>query len=391
MLGPSWAKRAVRVTAAVVALALAYVAGAGSMWLAHPGDTDGHRSVVDEAEQRIANDAATPVSHAALERAAVQGMLSALDDQWSAYYAPADFTRFEQVLSGAYTGVGVWIRRDGGGLLRVISVEAASPASRGGMRSGDVLVSVAGRSATGRSVADVVTALRGDAGTMVTVVVRRSGRDVTLNLRRASLATDDVSATMLAPGVERLRVAAFTRGVGRWVRSRVVEAQARHLRGVVLDLRGDPGGLFDEAVATASAFLDGGPVVSYQQRGRAPQSVDASRGGVTGLPLVVLVDGGTASAAEIVAGALQDRGRAVLIGSRTFGKGSVQAPSELSDGSALELTVGHYLTPSGRSLDGVGILPDVELSADTPASVVVERAVEVLSGLTADAGSSGRG
>jgi carboxyl-terminal processing protease len=171
----------------------------------------------------------------------------------------------------------------------------------------------------------------------------------------------------------------------------VQEAQARHLRGVVLDLRGNPGGLFDEAVATASAFLDGGPVVSYEQRGRSRQVVDATTGGVVGLPLVVLVDGGTASAAEIVAGALQDRGRAVLIGSRTFGKGSVQAPSQLSDGSALELTVGHYLTPSGRSLDGVGIVPDLEMPHATAANTVVERAVEVLSGLTADAGSSGRG
>jgi carboxyl-terminal processing protease len=175
------------------------------------------------------------------------------------------------------------------------------------------------------------------------------------------------------------------------MKGRVADAERRHLRGLVLDLRGDPGGLLDEAVETGSAFLASGPVVTYEQRGHTKQVLNASGGGNVGIPLVVLVDGGTASAAEIVAGALQDRGRAVLIGSRTFGKGSVQAPSQLSDGSALELTVGHYLTPSGRSLDGVGIVPDLEMPASTPAGVIVERAVEVLSGLTADAGSSGRG
>jgi carboxyl-terminal processing protease len=225
----------------------------------------------------------------------------------------------------------------------------------------------------------------------VTLTVQRGVRDLTFHLRRATVDTDDVSASLVGGDVQVLRVAAFTRGVGRWVRARVVAAESRHLRGVILDLRGDPGGLLDEAVETSSAFLDGGPVVSYEQRGHSPQVLDASRGGVTGIPLVVLVDGGTASAAEIVAGALQDRGRAVLIGSRTFGKGSVQAPSQLSDGSALELTVGHYLTPSGRSLDGVGIEPDLEMPSGTASSVVLQRAVEVLSGLTADAGSSGRG
>ena len=372
-------------------VAAAYGAGVGSGWAAHPGARGHATSVVDEAEQRIAAQAAHPLSEQQLDRAAVQGMLAALDDQWSAYYAPADFTRFEQVLSGSYTGVGIWVRRDSGGALRVISVDPSSPASGAGLRDGDVLVAVGGSSTHGRSVADVVSALRGAAGTYVTVVAQRGDRDFTVRLRRVSLSTDDVSASMVSDGVERLRISAFTRGVGRWVRARVNDAQSRHLRGIVLDLRDDPGGLLDEAVETASAFLNGGPVVSYVQRGQARQELDALTDGDTGTPLVVLVDGGTASAAEVVAAALQDRGRAVLLGTRTFGKASVQAPTQLSDGSALELTVGHYLTPSGRSLDGVGVTPDVEVPASAGSGVLLQRAVEVLSGLTADAGSSGRG
>jgi carboxyl-terminal processing protease len=291
----------------------------------------------------------------------------------------------------AAAGVGVWVHRTPSGSLQVLSVERRSPAARAGLRRGDTLVEVAGRPVAGRSVADVVSQLRGDVGSVVTLQVRRTQTLLTMHLRRASVADDDVAAQMVTPTVERLRVAAFTRGVGRWVRQQVAAARGKHVTGLILDLRDDPGGLLDEAVETASVFLDGGPVVSYAQRGAAPRVLDALGHGDIGIPLVVLVDGGTASAAEIVAGALQDRGRAVLIGSQTFGKGSVQAPSRLSDGSALELTVGHYLTPAGRSLDGVGLQPDVAVPPRAPASVLQGRAIQVLSGLTADAGSSGRG
>jgi carboxyl-terminal processing protease len=386
-------RRVLILTAATGALLLAYGAGAATVLLSSSGSSTSHRhdSVLDQAEHRISTQAVDPVSNAALERAAVEGMLRALDDRWSAYYAAGDFARFQQVLAGSYSGVGVWVHRAPDGSLRVLSVQPHSPASAAGLRAGDMLVTVAGQPAAGRSVADVVSDLRGNAGSTVTVQYRRGAELMTARLRRANVRDDDVSANMITPSIERLRVAAFTRGVGRWVRDQVARARHRQVQGLVLDLRDDPGGLLDEAVETASAFLDGGPVVSYEQRNSQPQVLRALGQGDTGIPLVVLVDGGTASAAEIVAAALQDRGRAVLIGSRTFGKGSVQAPSRLSDGSALELTVGHYLTPSGRSLDGVGVEPDVEVPPDAAVGVMEQRAIEVLSGLTADAGSSGRG
>jgi carboxyl-terminal processing protease len=275
-------------------------------------------------------------------------------------------------------------------VLRIESVQNGSPAAAAGLRAGDVLLAVAGLPVAGRTVADVADALWGRPGTSVTVRVEHNGHAVTHVLSRATIHNGDVSATRIVPGVERLRIAMFTRGVGQWVRARVRAAERDHLHGIVLDLRDNPGGLLDEAVRTASALLDRGTVATYVQRGSAPVPLLARGGrGNTGIPLVVLVNGGTASAAEIVAGALQDRGRAVIVGSQTFGKGSVQAPDRLSDGSNIELTVGHYLTPDGRAVDGVGIMPDVAVGAELPQSVLFERAVQVLSGLTADAGGAG--
>ncbi len=158
---------------------------------------------------------------------------------------------------------------------------------------------------------------------------------------------------------------------------------ATYAGGVVLDLRGNPGGLLDEAVEVASAFLDGGPVVSYEQRDAPDRVLDALGQGNTTVPVVVLVDGGTASAAEVVAAALQDRNRAVVVGSRTYGKGSVQEPIVLPDGSAIEFTIGRYLTPAGRVIDGRGIEPDVLVDATSTPEVAEQRALEVLRGLTA--------
>lgn len=201
----------------------------------------------------------------------------------------------------------------------------------------------------------------------------------------------DVIVGSSTGGVARIRVTAFTRGVGRQVREAVTAARRDHAGGVLLDLRGDPGGLLDEAVETASAFLDRGPVVSYQRRDEPPRRLDAPGHGETTLPLIVLVDGGTASAAEVVAAALQDRDRAVIVGSQTFGKGSVQAPTLLSDGSALELTVGRYLTANGRSLEGVGVQPDIEVRHGADPRLAEQRAVEVLAGLVADAAAGDRG
>lgn len=387
------ASRGARIVAGVAALLAAFGAGAATVAAAGGDAARAHGdAVIDQAISTIEAHAAHPVPRSRLEHSAISGMLAALNDQWANYYDRAGYARMRQLMAGSYTGVGLWLQQTSGGALRVLSVQPGSSAHRSGVHSGDRIIAVAGAPVAGRTVAQVSDQLRGASGTEIRVTVaNRAGRIRTLVLRRSHVADNDVTTTMLSRTVERIHIAAFTAGVGARVRTLVAQAQARHLAGLVLDLRDDPGGLLDEAVETASAFLRGGPVVTYVQRGEPPRTLDVLGRGNTSIPLVVLVDGGTASAAEIVAAALQERGRAVLLGSQTFGKGTVQAPEPLANGGAVELTVGHYLTPSGRSLEGVGILPDVLIPPGTSQSIVAARALEVLSGLTADAGSSGRG
>lgn len=332
--------------------------------------------------------AGAPVDRAALNRAAAAAMadgksgkqaaeefVSRSGDRWGAVYDKKEYAEFEQALDGTYTGVGLSAGRAGENRVRVTRVQPGGPAERAGLRPGDRLVSVDGRGVDGLSVSQVVALLRGDGvpGSAVALRVERGRAAWTQTLRRARLATDPVTVRRLDDGTLLIRVAAFTKGAGTRVRDAVRAAPAG--AGVLLDLRGNAGGLVAEAAVAASAFLDGGLVATYDVEGEQ-RAVYAEGGGDTGRPLVALIDGGTMSAAELLTGALQDRGRAVTVGSRTFGKGAVQMPSALPDGSVAELTVGHYRTPAGHAVDGRGITPD--LAAGERAE---ERAKTVLSGL----------
>jgi carboxyl-terminal processing protease len=330
-----------------------------------------HRETVTDAAAEAMADGKSPME--AAERA-----VSRSGDRWGAVYSQGEYEEFEEALDGQYTGVGLWARRERDGRIEVTRVQSGSPAAAAGIRTGDRLRSVDGEKVDGRPVTEVVSLLRGDAddaaaGTKVSLGLERGTRAWSETLRRARLSTDSVTVHKLPGGVTVIKVAAFTKGVGDAVRT-AVEQTPEHA-GIVLDLRGNSGGLVTEAVTAASAFLDGGLVATYDVNG-AQRSLHADPGGDTTRPLVALVDDGTMSAAELLTGALQDRGRAVVVGSRTFGKGSIQMPSRLPDGSVAELTVGHYRTPAGHTVDGRGITPDLEVDAEA-----LERAETVLSGL----------
>jgi carboxyl-terminal processing protease len=349
-------------------------------------------SVLDEAEQRIMAQAARPVTQRQLDQAAVEGMLKALGDRWSAYYTQPGYGSFSAGLDSRYSGIGVWLRAAQDGHIYISSVQKGSPADTSGLLAGDRVLAVAGRSAAASTLGSTAVALRGESGSRVTLRLSRDGLPITVTVVRGTVASSDVDATRLKGNIDVVRIAAFTRGVGVAVRTAIqTQPGEAPLAGIVLDLRGNPGGLLTEAVEVASQFLDGGTVVSYQRRGEPVQRLDAVGTGNTTVPLVVLVDEGTASAAEVVAGALQDRNRAVLVGTRTYGKGSIQEPTTLSDGSTIELTVGTYTTPSGRSLDGVGLDPDVLVSSRAGSATAEQRAIEVIRGLVAASDTAQRG
>ncbi|MFJ6083046.1 S41 family peptidase [Streptomyces sp. NPDC092369] len=333
-----------------------------------------HHEAVAKAAADAMADGKSPME--AAERA-----VSRSGDRWGAVYSEGEYEEFEEALDGRYTGVGLWARRERDGRIEVTKVQSGSPAAAAGIRKGDRLRSVDGSYVDGRPVTEVVSLLRGDAtdaaaGTAVRLGLERGTHAWNETLRRAKLSTDSVTVERLAGGITVIRIAAFTKGSGDVVRTAVQQAPPD--AGVILDLRGNSGGLVTEAVTTASAFLDGGLVATYDVDGEQ-RALHADPGGDTTRPLVALVDGGTMSAAELLTGALQDRGRAVVVGSRTFGKGSVQMPSKLPGGGVAELTVGHYRTPSGHSVDGRGITPDLDVTSQGQAAV--ERAETVLSGL----------
>jgi carboxyl-terminal processing protease len=345
---------------------------------------DSTGSAAATREREVARAAARAMADGTSPMEAAERAVSRSGDRWGAVYSQDEYEEFQEALDGEYTGVGLSAGRGSDGRIEVTRVRPGSPAAAAGIRAGDRLRSVDGEKADDRPVTEVVALLRGDAedgdgadagaGTRVSVGLQRGTRAWTTTLRRARLSTEDVTTRRVAGRTTVIRVTAFTKDSGDLVRAAVEEAPEGD--GIVLDLRGNSGGLVTEAVSAASAFLDGGLVATYDVEGEQ-RALHAARGGDTDRPVVVLVDGGTMSAAELLTGALQDRGRAIVVGTRTFGKGSVQMPSRLPDGSVAELTVGHYRTPSGRGVDGHGITPDLETDGDA----ALTRAEHVLSGL----------
>ncbi len=296
--------------------------------------------------------------------AAVSGMVAALHDANSAFYPPDAFTQFVRRTTGEdFVGIGIVIE-DRAGQAVITEVLEDSPASESGLRGGDVILAVDGTSTTGLSLDQVSQMIRGAAETTVVLRIQRPGQaDVlTLTLTRRRIQQRVVSTRMMPSGIGYLRLTQFTQPSSDLFASGLKSLIDQGAKGIVLDLRGNPGGLLEASVNIASHFLDRGVVVTLES-GRGPSTPYAVRPRTpkyTG-PLVILVDRGSASASEVVAGALQDAG-IKLIGTRTYGKATVQAVYRFRDGSGLRVTISRYLTPAGRDIDGRGLSPDIEVS-----------------------------
>ena len=309
----------------------------------------------------------TPVDDTKLIHAALDGMLTSLDPH-SGYLDPEGFDDMRDQTRGEYGGLGLEVTSEDG-VVKVISPMDDTPAAKAGVKPGDYITAVNGDSVLGMSVNDAVKQMRGNPGETVTLTIAREKSDpFDVKLVREVIKPKSATAKLEGDyGV--LRISSFNEKTTDEAQEAFAEIKAKNpkMKGLILDLRRNPGGLLDQAVGVADLFLEGGEIVS--QRGRDPRDVErynARPGDITnGLPMVVLIDSGTASAAEIVAGALQDRKRAELVGLTSFGKGSVQTVIPLRGGmdGALKLTTARYYTPSGRSIQKTGIEPDLEVAA----------------------------
>ncbi len=333
---------------------------------------DEYVRLLAEVIDRVKREYVDRVDDRKLIEAAIRGVVAELD-QHSRYLDPDQYDEILISTTGNYSGVGLDVTVDQGKLTVVTPLDGA-PAARAGILPGDVVISVDEIPVDANNLEETVSRMRGTAGTRVTLDVLREGNEEPLRfaLTRAEIQVKTVRSEYLGDGYGYVRLTAFSDTTARELDKAAADlrrAAGGELRGIVLDLRNNPGGVLDAAIEVADVFLERGLIVRGSGRVRQARFERHARpgGGLEGVPTVVLVNRGSASASEIVAGALQDHDRAILIGERTYGKGSVQTVMPLGSGSALKLTTSHYLTPSGRSINGAGVEPDWVVRNDDPA------------------------
>lgn len=316
-----------------------------------------------EVLERIRTSYVEPVDDATLLESAIRGMLEGLDPH-SAYLEPDAFRGLQDTTSGQFGGLGIEVGQEDG-MLKVISPIDDTPASRAGIEPGDLIVKIDDHPVKGMSLMDAVERMRGPAGSkIILTLVRGTGRPFDVELERAVIKIRSVRTETLDPGYAYVRITQFQNNTGGELRRSLKNLTSKgDVKGLVLDLRNNPGGVLQSAVEVADSFLTDGLIV--YTKGRLPNSEMRFNASATNpgkdIPLVVLINGGSASASEIVAGALQDRGRAVIMGTDSFGKGSVQTVLPLNNDRALKLTTALYYTPNGRSIQAQGIVPDIRV------------------------------
>ncbi len=365
-----------KVTAVIAAAAVLLV---GGIWLGgHPESlpdplrnafVSDDRGLRAELQDAIQDDFYKPVNDAQIEQGSLKGMVEGLDDRFSNYLTPKETAEFQQSVEGRFEGVGMNVDQDKRG-LRVLNVFEGSPAARGGVKKGDFITEVDGRSIAGQA-ADVATAkIKGPAGTTVSLqlVDPESFEPRTVKLKRARIEIPITTGRIVERNGKKLGIvtlSTFSEGAHGLVRKEIDELLEKGAEGILLDLRGNGGGLLNEAVLVGSVFIDDGLIVSTKGRTKPEKKYDSVGGSIDeDIPVVVLVDRGTASASEIVSGAIKDRGRGTVVGTRTFGKGVFQEVQPLSNGGLLDITVGQYFLPNGENIGDKGVKPDVKARDD---------------------------
>jgi carboxyl-terminal processing protease len=380
------------VAAALGALPVAYAIGAST---ASSGLSTQDLALIGGVIQLVQRDYVHPVSAEELTDDALKGMLTRLDPH-SDYMNQEEFQETQSDISGKFGGLGIQISEQNG-VPKVISPIDGTPAAKAGIQPGDLIVSIDGKTTQGQSLNKIVGILRGEPNTKVTIsILRGTKAPFDVSITRQIISVQTVKSNLEANNVGYVRVTEFGESTPQDFKKAVNDLKQKaggHLNGLVLDLRNDPGGLLTSAVSIAGNFLDGGKVVTIRgRRSDDQQAFNVPDGGMLlpqETPIVVLINGASASASEIVAGALQDRHRATIMGTQSFGKGSVQTVIPLKGHGALRLTTALYYTPNGRSIQGQGITPDdiVEAPKDQQVSGGLELSENSLQGAFANPGS----
>ena len=331
-------------------------------------------SSVDEAIKSVVESSAKNIDRDVLERAAIEGVLKASGDEWANYFPREALETFEAQSSNSFTGIGIYLSKSRGGVIKITSIQEGSPAANSDLAIGDELIEVNGTQVTGASLASTIALIRADIGKRVDFLVVRNEQRILASIKTGKVQAKSVELTQVSSSVALVEIASFISGTA----SEVSEAlkSANYKSGVIIDLRNNSGGLVKEAVAVAEQFIGSGIIVSYKVN-ESEKVFRAVNSNPIKVPVVVIINRNTASSAEILAGAFQDRNRGVVIGERSYGKGSVQELISLDDGSKLELTVALFLTPSGRIIEEVGITPDLAVA---PAEIGL-KSLQVLGGL----------
>jgi len=362
-----------------IALACALVALLIGIWLGgHPGDLpDPIRNAFVEEDpalraeliDTIEDNFYKPVDEDRFDDASLKAIVQSLDDPFSHYLTPNEASQFQESVSGQFEGVGMNVEEDRRG-LEVLRVFEGSPARKAGIRKGDLILAVDGHSIAGVNSEVATGRIKGPAGTHVKLEVYTPGADRTrtVRLERERIEVPVATGRIVERDGRKLGVAellSFSAGAHGLLRREVDKLLKEGAEGIVLDLRGNGGGLLSEAVLVSSIFIEDGKIVSVRGRHRPERTEDAAGGAIdSDIPVVVLVDGGSASASEIVTGALRDRKRATVVGTRTFGKGLVQEVEKLSNGGVLDLTVANYYLPGGKTIHRNGLKPQVKAEDD---------------------------
>ena len=380
-----------------IAISCALLALFAGIWLGgHPESLPGpiqdafvdeDRALRAEVIDSIQDNFYKPVDEDGLEDASLKGIVDSLEDPFSHYLTPREARQFNESVSGEFEGVGMNVEEDRRG-LKVLRVFDGSPAAHAGIRDGDFILAVNGRSIAGVNSEVATSRIKGPSGTSVQLRVYTPGADETrsVEVRRERIEVPVATGRIVERDGRRIGVAellSFSSGAHGLLRREVDELLEKGAEGIVLDLRGNGGGLLSEAVLVSSIFIEDGEIVSVRGRARPERTQDAEGDAIDGeVPVVVLVDGGSASASEIVTGALRDRERGTVVGTKTFGKGLVQEVEQLSNGGVLDITVANYYLPGGETIGRGGIKPEVraEDDPDTDRDEALPVALDVLAG-----------